>query len=47
MIVSSTAFVVRQVGRRPKKLRMEYFYREMRRKTGLLLDNFGEPLGGK
>ena len=29
-----------------KALRMEYFYREMRRKTGLLLDG-GEPAGGK
>lgn len=26
---------------------MEYFYRGMRRKTGLLLDDLGEPLGGK
>ena len=30
-----------------KTLRMEYFYREMRRKTGLLLDDAGEPVGGK
>ncbi len=30
-----------------KALRMEYFYRVMRRKTGLLLDDFGEPVGGK
>jgi deoxyribodipyrimidine photolyase-related protein len=30
-----------------KSLRMEYFYREMRRKTNLLLDDSGEPLGGK
>jgi len=29
-----------------KALRMEYFYREMRRKTGLLLEE-GEPAGGK
>ncbi|WP_321490368.1 cryptochrome/photolyase family protein [uncultured Hyphomonas sp.] len=29
-----------------KELRMEYFYREMRRKTGLLMEN-GEPAGGK
>ncbi|MCA0042595.1 cryptochrome/photolyase family protein [Celeribacter litoreus] len=29
-----------------KALRMEYFYREMRRKTGLLMDD-GEPCGGK
>jgi deoxyribodipyrimidine photolyase-related protein len=26
---------------------MEFFYREMRRKTGLLLDGGGEPLGGR
>lgn len=30
-----------------KKLRMEYFYREMRRKTGILLDGQGQPEGGK
>lgn len=30
-----------------KQLRMEYFYREMRRKTGLLLDEEGKPEGGK
>ncbi|MBV7256652.1 cryptochrome/photolyase family protein [Pacificimonas sp. WHA3] len=30
-----------------KQLRMEYFYREMRRKTGLLLDEDGKPEGGK
>ncbi|MEL6287153.1 MAG: cryptochrome/photolyase family protein [Pseudomonadota bacterium] len=29
-----------------KQLRMEYFYREMRRKTGLLMDD-DEPAGGK
>ncbi len=29
-----------------KQLRMEYFYREMRRKTGLLMDG-DKPLGGK
>ncbi|QYX56150.1 cryptochrome/photolyase family protein [Roseovarius sp. SCSIO 43702] len=29
-----------------KSLRMEYFYREMRRKTGLLMED-GEPAGGK
>lgn len=29
-----------------KALRMEYFYREMRRKTGLLMED-GEPAGGK
>ncbi|WOE76211.1 cryptochrome/photolyase family protein [Alterisphingorhabdus coralli] len=30
-----------------KQLRMEFFYREMRRKTGLLLDDNGQPEGGK
>ena len=30
-----------------KQLRMEYFYRLMRRKTGLLINNEGEPEGGK
>ncbi len=29
-----------------KQLRMEYFYREMRRKTGLLMED-GEPAGGQ
>ena len=29
-----------------KQLRMEFFYREMRRKTGLLMDG-DEPLGGQ
>ena len=29
-----------------KQLRMEYFYREMRRKTGLLMDAGGNPEGG-
>tara|TARA_R110001599_G_scaffold39343_9_gene120228 strand:- start:6662 stop:8203 length:1542 start_codon:yes stop_codon:yes gene_type:complete len=29
-----------------KQLRMEYFYREMRKKTGLLMDA-GKPVGGK
>jgi deoxyribodipyrimidine photolyase-related protein len=29
-----------------KQLRMEYFYREMRRKTGLLMDG-GDPVGGQ
>ncbi|WP_029030578.1 cryptochrome/photolyase family protein [Salinarimonas rosea] len=29
-----------------KQLRMEFFYREMRRKTGLLMDG-GEPAGGR
>lgn len=30
-----------------KQLRMEFFYREMRRKTGLLLDDKGKPAGGQ
>ncbi len=30
-----------------KELRMEFFYRAMRRKTGLLLDADGKPEGGK
>jgi deoxyribodipyrimidine photolyase-related protein len=30
-----------------KSLRMEYFYREMRRRTGLLIDDVGKPLGGR
>ena len=30
-----------------KQLRMEFFYRDMRRKTGLLLDEEGEPEGGQ
>ena len=30
-----------------KQLRMEFFYREMRRKTGLLLNGDGKPEGGK
>lgn len=30
-----------------KQLRMEYFYRDMRKKTGLLVDDDGKPEGGK
>ncbi|MEQ8739309.1 MAG: cryptochrome/photolyase family protein, partial [Hoeflea sp.] len=33
-------------GGQPKTLRMEYFYREMRRRTGYLM-NDGEPAGGE
>ena len=33
-------------GRQPKSLRMEYFYREMRRRTGYLMKD-GEPKGGQ
>jgi deoxyribodipyrimidine photolyase-related protein len=42
-ICSSAAFAAWAEGR--KQLRMEYFYREMRRKTGLLMDGDG-PTGG-
>ena len=30
-----------------KQMRMEYFYRDMRRKAGLLLDDDGQPEGGQ
>ncbi|MGF1455585.1 MAG: cryptochrome/photolyase family protein [Alphaproteobacteria bacterium] len=30
-----------------KSLRMEFFYREMRRKTGILMEKGGEPTGGQ
>ncbi len=30
-----------------KSLRMEYFYRDMRKKTGLLMEASGEPVGGR
>ena len=30
-----------------KELRMEFFYREMRRKTGLLMEDDGKPTGGE
>jgi len=30
-----------------KSLRMEYFYRDMRRRTGLLMDDVGKPFGGR
>jgi deoxyribodipyrimidine photolyase-related protein len=30
-----------------KELRMEFFYREMRRKTGILMNDDGKPEGGK
>ncbi len=43
-IASRAAFAGWAAGR--KSLRMEYFYREMRRYTGLLMDG-GEPAGGK
>lgn len=43
-IASHEEFAQWAAGR--KELRMEYFYREMRRKTGLLMEG-GEPCGGK
>ncbi len=43
-ICSETEFRTWAEGR--KALRMEYFYREMRRKTGLLMED-GEPAGGQ
>ncbi|MEM8741368.1 MAG: cryptochrome/photolyase family protein [Pseudomonadota bacterium] len=43
-LCSEDAFAAWAEGR--KALRMEYFYREMRRKTGLLMDGT-EPAGGK
>jgi len=43
-LASHAAFEVWAEGR--KELRMEYFYREMRRKTGLLMDG-DKPEGGK
>ena len=43
-VASHDAFAAWASGR--KALRMEYFYREMRRKTGLLMDG-DQPAGGK
>ena len=43
-IASHSAFAAWADGR--KSLRMEYFYRDMRRKTGLLMDG-AEPVGGQ
>jgi deoxyribodipyrimidine photolyase-related protein len=37
----------REYAKGKKQLRMEYFYREMRRQSGLLLDKDGAPEGGK
>ena len=31
----------------PQQLRMEFFYREMRKRTGLLMDGDGSPMGGQ
>ena len=44
-LCSRAAFERHAQGR--KQLRMEYFYREQRRRHGVLLDARGEPLGGQ
>jgi deoxyribodipyrimidine photolyase-related protein len=44
-ICSRAGFAAWAKGR--KELRMEFFYREMRRKTGVLMDKNGEPEGGR
>lgn len=44
-IASKTEFAQWAEGR--KQLRMEFFYREMRRKTGLLMTPEGQPEGGQ
>jgi deoxyribodipyrimidine photolyase-related protein len=44
--VCSQAYFAHHVSQR-KQLRLEYFYREMRQQTGLLLTDQGKPLGGK
>ncbi len=44
-IASRQAFAAWAAGR--KQLRMEYFYREMRRQTGLLMEQDGTPTGGR
>lgn len=44
-LASQAEFLAWASGR--KQLRMEYFYREMRRKTWLLMDKEGKPVGGK
>ena len=44
-IAGKDEFAVWAKGR--KQLRMEFFYREMRRKTGLLMTSDGEPEGGR
>lgn len=43
-ICSEAEFAAWAAGK--KQLRMEYFYRDMRRKTGLLMDG-GQPIGGR
>ncbi|MFM8337961.1 MAG: cryptochrome/photolyase family protein, partial [Opitutaceae bacterium] len=43
----STPEVFREHAAGRKQLRMEFFYREMRRRHRVLLDEAGEPLGGQ
>ncbi len=43
-LCSTSAFAAWAAGR--KQLRMEYFYREMRKQTGLLMED-GKPVGGR
>ncbi|MDE1901783.1 MAG: cryptochrome/photolyase family protein [Alphaproteobacteria bacterium] len=44
-LCSTDEFKAWAEGRR--QLRMEYFYREMRKKYGILIENNGEPVGGQ
>ncbi len=44
-LCSSEEFAAHARGR--KQLRMEYFYREMRRRHGVLMQDDGEPVGGE
>jgi deoxyribodipyrimidine photolyase-related protein len=44
-LCSSDEFAAHARGR--KQLRMEYFYREMRRRHGVLMQDDGEPVGGE
>lgn len=43
----STIPAFRHWAKGKKQLRMEYFYREMRKRYGILMDAKGEPLGGQ
>jgi deoxyribodipyrimidine photolyase-related protein len=44
-LCTNEEFAAHAAGR--KQLRMEFFYREMRRRHGVLLDKAGEPAGGQ
>ncbi|MFZ9746446.1 MAG: cryptochrome/photolyase family protein, partial [Opitutaceae bacterium] len=44
-LCSTAEFTAHAAGRR--QLRLEFFYRELRRRHGILLDEAGEPLGGQ